>query len=121
MDEREALIQELYWEYTVDAKRLLKEMDENNPALYPDLQNLFVRAFESMHWEDVVHLFGRENIHKIIEIEDIPKKIRPQLRSKYNTVKDILQGKPIVYNESEVKRLREAIAPFLSNRWYRYK
>lgn len=67
MEDRRTIIQLLYWDHIVDADKLLAEIAENNPASYPNIQKLFVRAFESLPWQGVLALFGIENIQKKVK------------------------------------------------------
>ena len=119
--EKKNLINQLFWDYFIDADSLLEELQTNEPVNHPNVQRLFVRAFESLKWQKLLDLFGKENILKIMAIDSIALKIRPQLRSKYNAIKGILRDKTLPNAGQDIERYRQAIAPFLSDRGYGFK
>lgn len=88
--EKKSLIEQLFWDYSINADSLLEELQTNEIVNHLNVQRLFVRAFESLKWQRLLDLFGKENILKIMAIDSIALKIRPQLRSKYNAIKGIL-------------------------------
>ncbi|MGP1418709.1 MAG: hypothetical protein ACTTJZ_02705 [Sphaerochaetaceae bacterium] len=120
MTEEEKLrtIKNLYWDYTVSPSDILEIIKGSKKASSEERRRIFVRCFEHLPWQNVVWLWGIDECMKM-DTADTRRRIRPQLRGKYDFIYGILQGKPVSVSRQDIEIRRKLIAPLLSDRWHR--
>lgn len=112
-------IKAAFWDYAIDADEIyLIALGKKASNSFFSKEKIFIRLIERLSWYELLDMFGKE-ILKMSLTKSIIAKIRdPEIRSKYESIRRILQGETLPasgWSDQNRKRLKASI---LSDRRY---
>lgn len=115
--EKTDIIKGLFWDYEINPETYLWMAEHPDKADKKDLQRFFIKAFEHLRWHDLLGIFGIETVKKLLT-EETRRGLRKEACERYDSVCAILRGESLSVTRQDIENRKQALKPFLSNRWY---
>lgn len=116
------LIQKMYWDYIVSPSQLLDKIEGKAEWIDErERYRVFVRTFETLKWHETVGIWSIEQCKECLNNEEIEKNIRRQQRSRFQYLRDFLNGKDVSPPEENFELLKRIIPILTAGRWYSIK
>ena len=114
------ILEPILWDYNVEALDFYELLLGRQGSIgLLDQQHAIVRVLERCAWYDVLELLGIEFLKKYLTQMTIQKIRFPDMRKKYEIVREILQGDTVPTSGWSADTRQRARNAILSNRWYR--
>lgn len=115
--EKKEVLKRLYWDYDIIPAQILELIEHPDEEDEPRLRKLFIRAFENLRWHELISLFGKNTVKRMLT-EKTRQGLRKETRERFDIAYAILQGKPVPSSRQDTENRKLALKPFLSDRWY---
>ena len=118
---KEKLLKSLYWDYEVDASRLVDIISGNIPDTDSQFsrERIFVRMLERLNWLDIISILSKEQIAVLLTPAAVSSIRFNDLRERYEFIRKVLSGETVSFTGWGDEYYQKIKHTLLSNRWYR--
>lgn len=113
-------IKSAFWDYHIDPHSIyLIALGKKAGSGYFTREKILARLMERLSWYELIDLFGKRFLTENLNRSIIDKIRNPEIRNRYESLRQILQGQAVPnagWSDKNRRRLRAAL---LSDRWNR--
>lgn len=113
------LLKKIVWDYNTNMEDLYAVIfGKKEKAGHFDFERIFVRMLERLPWYDLLFIFDTDFLCENLTGQRLRKLRFPELRSKYEYVRKVLQKQPVPLSGWDTESRERVKHTLLSNRWY---